>query len=159
MSPESEILDRLDITKSDKAMLRERLAQSVTSFVAAATSLLQGRDSGSTTSKQLRTLIGLVMDPASQWKQRDTQRLAELVKAYRSAPGKLAIFCADPDTRQWLARSLQVALDFDRRPSHGVYAVRANPALAEAGEIIVVAPGDSVAQGYERSLVFLGNDH
>lgn len=154
MSPESELLDRLDIPDTDKVMLRERLASSVTSFAAGATTLLQGRDSGSTTAKQLRTLMGMVMAPDSQWKRRDTERLAEVVKAYRSEDGKLAIFCADPDTRLWLARSLQIALEWDRRPRHGVYGVRANPTATEAGEIVVVAPGDPVAQGYPRTLVF-----
>lgn len=159
MSPESELLDRLDIPAADKAMLREKLALSVTSFAAAATSLLQGRDSASLTSQQLRTLMGMVMDQSSQWRQRDTERLAEVVKTYRSAPSTFAIYCADPDTRLWLARSLQIALDLDRHPHHGVYAVRANPTAAEAGHIIVVEPGDPVAEGYKRTLVFLGNDH
>lgn len=132
---------------------------SVASFVAAATSLLQGRDSGSTTAQRLRTLIATVNAVESQWRVRDVARVAEIVTFYRSSPGKLAIICDDVDTRQWLAGSLRLALEFDRRPEHGTYAVRANPLPEEAGEIVVVDSKNPLVGKYPRTLVFLSDDH
>lgn len=144
----------LEISDAENRQLGDALESSVAAFAAVATTVLQRRDAGCTTAKQLRQLMTQVMQPESSWKLRDTARVAEVVRDYREAPGPLAIYCANPDTRLWLARALQIALEQDWRPHHGAYAVRANPTKDEAGEIIVVAPGDPMATGYPRSLVF-----
>lgn len=154
MSQEKDVLEQLELSSAEKQELRRRLNSSVASFAAYATSLLQGRDSATTTAQQLRGLIAEVIAPEGAWKQRDLARVGEIASSYRHHPEKLAITCPDPDTRLWLARALQVALDVDRHPHHGVYAVRANPTPSEAGEIIVVAPEDPQVKGYPRVLVF-----